>query len=342
MKFNEVIGQKEVCRHLVMQVREDRIPHAQLLCGPEGCGKFAIALAYATYLLCKNPGDDSCGECPSCAKINTLGHPDLHFIYPTIKKLTCLSNKWKDMISSSPYFTLDDWLEAMGAGNQQPVIYQQESDIIQQKISLSSSEGGRKVIIIWLPERMNAATANKMLKILEEPPAGTVFLLVSEEPEMILQTVLSRTQRVNIPPLHTEEIKNALCELNSINEEDAQLFFDEFVLLMRMAYIRNVKALLEWSEQVASWGREKQKGFLDYAQRMVRENFIYNFHRPELNYMNSEESNFALKFSRFINERNVIGIAEELEHAQRDITQNANARLVFFDFALKIIVLIRR
>lgn len=369
MKFSEVIGQKETCRHLLMQVKEERVPHAQLLCGPEGCGKFAIALAYATYLLCENPtSDDCCEKCASCTKMKILEHPDFYFIYPTIKKLTCdsLFKKWKAMLFDSPYFSLDTWLSVMEAGNQQPVIYQQESDIIQQRLLLRSSEGGRKVVIIWLPERMNSTMANKMLKILEEPPSGTVFLLVSEEPELILQTVLSRTQRIDIPPIEQNDMKRALCELNSLNEEDAtriarltkgnyvealntirinqdaKLFFDEFVLLMRMAYVRNVKELLEWSEQIASWGREKQKNFLDYAQRMVRENFIYNFRRPELNYMNSDESNFALKFSKFINERNVISIAEELGYAQRDITQNANARLVFFDLALKTIMLIRR
>lgn len=369
MKFGEVIGQDEICKHLLSQVKENRVPHAQLLCGAEGCGKFAIALAYATYLLCSNPSnEDSCGVCPSCTKMKILEHPDFHFIFPTIKKLTCdsLFKKWKDMILTSPYFSLGTWLAAMDAGNQQPTIYQQESDIIQQRLLLTSSEGGRKIVIIWLPERMNASMSNKMLKILEEPPADTIFLLVSEEPDLLIRTVLSRVQRIDIPPISQADMKRALCELNGLSDEDAtsiarltrgnyvealrtirinqdaKLFFDEFVLLMRMAYVRNVKELLEWSEQLASWGREKQKNFLEYSQRMIRENFIYNFHRSELNYMSAEECNFALRFARFINEKNVIDIAEELEKAHRDITQNANARLIFFDLALKITVLIRR
>ena len=367
MKFNEVIGQKEVCRHLVMQVREDRIPHAQLLCGPEGCGKFAIALAYATYLLCKNPGDDSCGECPSCAKINTLGHPDLHFIYPTIKKLTCdsLSNKWKDMISSSPYFTLDDWLEAMGAGNQQPVIYQQESDIIQQKISLSSSEGGRKVIIIWLPERMNEPCANKMLKLLEEPPSKTAFLLVSEEPERLLATIVSRTQRIYVPRIAEADLAEALQTRYGHPADEAAalahradgsllkamglagqsgeqaLCFNLFTQLMRLAWKRDIRGMKTWSEEVAGLGRERQKVFLEYAQRMVRENFIANFHRPEMNYMGTDEQQFAVRFAPFIHEGNVTGITNLLAQAQEHVAQNVNARMVFFDVILNMTVLIK-
>ncbi len=369
MRFSDVIGQKEVCGHLAAQVDRNRVPHAQLLCGPEGCGKFAIAMAYASYLLCRQTGGgDSCGRCPSCRKMADFAHPDLHFIYPTIKKAACASlfAKWRGMALASPYFTLDDWSECMEVENQQPVIYEQESDALLRQLQLSASDGGRKVVIIWLPERMLEVTANKMLKTLEEPPAGAVLLLVSEEPARILATVLSRTQRVDVPPLRADDIRRTLAELNGLDGEDAariarlaggsyaealkmtqagddaRLFLDKFKALMRLAYARNVKELLEWSEQIASWGREKQKNFLGYALRMARENFVYNFRRPELNYMDSEESLFARRFSKFINERNITGIAAEMERARRDIAQNANARLVLFDFALKIIVLIRR
>lgn len=369
MKFSEVVGQQETCKRLLMQVKEDRVAHAQLFCGVEGCGKFAIALAYASYLLCDNPSDhDICGVCPSCVKTRILEHPDLHFIFPTVKKQTCSSlfKKWKSMIEESPYFTLDTWLEEMSAENQQPVIYSQESDAIQQALMLHSSEGGKKVVIIWLPERMNDATSNKMLKLFEEPPQGTVFILVSDAPEMLLPTVVSRTQRFDVPPISYEDMKEALVKLHGLDETEAsriarqtrgsyaealsvlkvnsgeRQFFDMFVLLMRKAYVRDIKSLLEWSEQIAGWGREKQKSFMAYALKLVRENFMYNFRLPQLNYMNEEEAGFAAKFARFINERNVLGFIEELERTSKDISQNANSSIALFDFTMKVIILLRK
>ena len=369
MRFSEVVGQRDTCRRLLMQVKENRVAHAQLFCGAEGSGKFAIALAYASYLLCENPSDhDVCGVCPACAKTRILEHPDLHFIFPTVNGKSCSSlfKLWKGMIEETPYFTLDTWLEEMGAENQQPLIYSKESDAIQQALMLHSSEGGRKVVIIWLPERMNDVMSNKMLKMFEEPPQGTVFLLVSDAPEMLLPTVVSRMQRFEVPPISDSDMRDALVKLHGVDGQEAeriarhargsyaealsvlkadnneQLFFDEFVLLMRKAYSRDVKGLLEWSTEIAGWGRERQKSFLAYSLRLVRENFMYNFRIPQLNYMSDAEGNFATRFARFINERNVIGIMDELERACRDIGQNANAGIVLFDFAMKIIILIRK
>ena len=213
---------------------------------------------------------------------------------------------------------------------------------------------------------MNDATSNKMLKLFEEPPQGTVFLLVSDAPEMLLPTVVSRTQRFDVPPISSSDMTDALVRLHGVDGQEAariarqtrgsyaealsvlkadnseKLFFDEFVLLMRKAYSRDIKGLLEWSTQIAGWGRERQKSFLAYALRLVRENFMYNFRIPQLNYMNDEEGNFATRFARFVNERNVIGIMDELERASRDIAQNANPGIVLFDFAMKIIILIRK
>ena len=367
MKFSEVVGQTETCRRLLLQVKENRVAHAQLFCGAEGSGKFAIALAYASYLLCKHPDEyDICGTCPACVKTRILEHPDLHFIYPTIKSETCQSyfKKWKSMVERSPYFSLDTWLDEMGAEKEQPLIYTKESEIIQQKLMLHSSEGGRKVVIVWLPERMKEDASNKMLKLFEEPPKGTVFLLVSEEPEKLLPTIVSRMQRFIVPPISMDDMKSALVSHHGIDEQEAarisrqtrgnyvealsvlqrnadeDLFYDEFVFLMRMAYMRDIKKLLEWSEQVAGWGRERQKSFIDYALRLVRENFVYNLRTPAINYMNQKESGFATKFARFINERNVIGFMQELEHAAKDISQNANSGIVLFDFAMKVIILI--
>ncbi|MBQ2199726.1 MAG: DNA polymerase III subunit delta, partial [Bacteroidaceae bacterium] len=273
--------------------------------------------------------------------------------------------EWRELLLDNPYFGYAEWRKASGAENQQLMMYVEESDAIARKLSLKSSQGGYKVCIIWLPEKMHESCANKMLKLLEEPPQQTVFLLVSERPDLVLQTIRSRTQMIDVPALSEQEIERTLITRNGIAEADAKLiahmangsmtaalraitsdtdeseYFDLFVSLMRLSYMRKVKEMKQWSEEVAALGRERQKSFLVYCQHMLRENFIYNFHRPDLNYMNEQESQFAVKFAPFINERNVIGIMTELSLAQRDIEQNANPKILFFDFALKMIVLIK-
>ena len=240
------------------------------------------------------------------------------------------------------------------------------TDEILKKLSLKSSEGGFKITIVWLPEKMHPVCANKLLKLLEEPPEKTIFLLVSEAPDMILPTILSRTQRMNVRKIDEASIDRVLqskyhvqpadsisiahlangnfvkaLETIHLNEEN-QLFFELFVNLMRLSYQRKIKEMKMWSEQVASMGRERQKNFLEYCQRMIRENFIYNLHRKELTYMTLEEQNFATRFAPFVNERNVMGIMDELSEAQKHIEQNVNAKMVFFDFSLKMIVLLKQ
>ncbi len=372
MFFKDIIGQEQVKERLRLELHEGRVPHAQLFAGPEGSGALPLAIAYARFLLCTHRGEtDACGTCPSCVKLNKLAHPDLHFVFPVVKRKgggDTVSDdyirEWRELAISTPYFGLNHWLDAMGAENQQAQIFVKESDELTRKLSLKSSEGGYKVVVLWLPEKMKVECANKLLKLLEEPPALTVFLLVSEEPDRILPTILSRTQRVNVPRLGDSEISTALSRQFGLQPSDAAetarlangsylqaleiihrgddnlLFFELFVSLMRLAYQRKVKDMKDWSETVATMGRERQKNFLAYCQRMVRENFISNFHRRELNYMNRDEANFAVRFAPFINECNVIGIADELSEAQAHIEQNVNPRMVFFDFALKMIVLL--
>ena len=372
MFFKDIIGQEQVKERLRLELHEGRVPHAQLFAGPEGSGALPLAIAYARFLLCTHRGEtDACGTCPSCVKLNKLAHPDLHFVFPVVKRKgggDTVSDdyirEWRELAISTPYFGLNHWLDAMGAENQQAQIFVKESDELTRKLSLKSSEGGYKVVVLWLPDKMKVECANKLLKLLEEPPALTVFLLVSEEPDRILPTILSRTQRVNVPRLGDSEISTALSRQFGLQPSDAAetarlangsylqaleiihrgddnlLFFELFVSLMRLAYQRKVKDMKDWSETVATMGRERQKNFLAYCQRMVRENFISNFHRRELNYMNRDEANFAVRFAPFINERNVIGIADELSEAQAHIEQNVNPRMVFFDFALKMIVLL--
>ena len=372
MLFREVIGQNEIKTRLIRQYREGRGPHALLLSGPEGCGKLAMAVALGNYLLCRQPGEtDSCGTCPACKQIHKFGHPDLHFSFPIIRESGSTNcddyiQKWISMMREGLYFGLADWLEKMGTDNKQAIIPDAEGDNILNKLSITSYEGGYKVMIVWLPERMTANASNNLLKFLEEPTPRTVFILVSDNTSLLLPTILSRTQQVEMGRLTSETIAQALQQRNGLDETVARQiariangsylnalryininnasdeFFDQFVSLMRMAYTRDVRGLQKWGDHVASWGRERQKMFMGYIQNLLRENFIYNFHRPELNYMTDKEAAFATKFARFINERNVVDFMNEMSRTQKDVEQNVNAKTVFFNFALKTTVLIRR
>ena len=371
MFFKDVIGQEEAKQRLIREAKEGKIAHARLFCGPEGIGKLPLAIAFARYLSCNNPGEkDACGICPSCVKFNKLAHPDLHFVFPVIKKKSkdTVSDdfiaEWRELLSQTPYFNLNIWLEEMGAENQQAQIYVKESDEIIRKLSLKSSQGGYKIMIIWLPEKMNVECSNKLLKLLEEPPSQTIFLLVSEEPDMLLTTIQSRTQRFALYGIEEKYITERLQSQYGLQERDAisighrsegnflkalesihlneenKLFFDLFVSLMRLSYQRKIREMKQWSETLAAMGRERQKHFLSYCQRLVRENFMFNFQDPSLIFMNEEELNFSKRFAPYINEKNVMGIMDELSEAQRHIEQNVNARMVFFDFSLKMIVLL--
>lgn len=371
MFFKDIIGQTEAKQRLIKEIQEGKIPHARLFCGAQGTGKLPLAIAYARYLSCEHPGEtDACGTCPNCIKYNKLAHPDLHFAFPVIKlkNKDTVSNdfltEWRDLLNSTPYFNLNIWLDQMGADNQQAQIFVKESEEIIRKLSLKSSQGGYKIMVVWLPEKMNTECSNKLLKLLEEPPLKTIFLLVSEDPDSLLTTIQSRTQRFNIPSIKDNDIALALNQIYGIEEktaihiahrsegswikaletihlnEENKHFFELFVSLMRLAYQRKIREMKQWSETLAAMGRERQKHFLEYAQRMIRENFISNFSNASIVYLNEEEQNFSNRFAPFINERNVIGMMEELSEAERHIGQNVNARMVFFDFALKMIVLL--
>ena len=356
---------------LLKMVEDGRVPHAVMLCGPQGCGKMALAMAFASTLL--RQGNENAN---TEAMLEKMEHPDLHFTFPTIKGPGMGSEhqpvsddyirEWRELIAQGPYFTMDQWMSAMNAANQQAIITGAESDELSRRLSLKSSQGGYKVSIIWLPERMNATSANKLLKLLEEPPQQTVFIMVSENPDTLLDTIRSRTQRIDVKRIDVESIEQALVErrgiepdmahrlaraangnwtnaieaLNADNEN--RMFLDMFKTLMRQAFLKNVKELKRWSETVAAYGRERQKRMLVYFMQMVRENFVYNFKNPELNYMTQDEEDFSRNFSRFINETNVVEMFELMQKAHRDIGQNASAKVVFYELALQIIVLITR
>ena len=381
MQFRDIIGQETEKNQLRTAVREGRIAHAQLFAGPAGVGKLALAIAYAQYLACPHrTEEDSCGVCPTCLQYAKLQHPDLHFAFPIVKSDegdTCdaFAEKWRGIVSEHKYFDLDDWYRVMGVETKQGMIYEKESSEILRKLSLKSFSGGYKIMIIWQPEKMNTTCANKLLKLLEEPPTMTLFLLVSEAPEQLLSTIISRTQEVRVPRLSEEEIAHGLqneytwlgqeeahniahmangsylAALKMMNEkEENQGYFDDFVALMRNAWLvgqkKNYDALLklrQWSQDMADSkvGREKQKAFLQYAQRQVRENYIYNLHHPEMNYQTQREQEFSTKFAPFIHDGNVEKMMEELSKAEQQITQNGNAKIIFFDLCLQMIVLVK-
>ena len=376
LTFSDIIGQQKVIEQLKRSVDENRLAHALLLTGPRGNGKLAIAVALAHYLLCGNRQEgDACGTCPACVKMNKFIHSDLHFVFPVKRKKSGGSDsapvsddyiaEWRELLLKNPYFSYDDWLQKLDLDNQQPMIYERESGEILQKLSMKSREGGWKIVIIWLPEKMKDVGANKLLKIIEEPPQETLFMLVSEEPAQIISTILSRTQRVDIPRIMQQDIERALIARHGLTAADAArvaqqsggsweaaeemlsldsdktLYLDLFSQLMRIAYARNIQEMRRWSEQVAAMGRERQKRLLGYCQRMIRENFIMNFKRDDMLNLSPEERNFSVRFSPFVNERNIFGIVDELSEAQRHIEQNVNAKMVFFDMSLRMIVWIK-
>lgn len=360
---------------LIKSAAEGIIPHAQLFSGPEGVGKFPLTLAYAQYLNCENPReDDSCGECASCVKYNHLVHPDLHFVFPVVKKAAKKKevsddyiNEWREFIKEhNYYFSYNQWLEYIDAENSQGQIYVKESEEIIRKLNLRIYEARYKVMMIWLPEKMNDATANKLLKILEEPSPDTVFLLVSDAPDNIITTIQSRCQRINIHGIAKEDIVGALQSAYKLQDADAvnvahlangsylkalqtisldkdhKIFFELFMQMMRASYARNIKQIKTIGTALAAIGREGQKGFLVYCQRMIREYFVSNMQNPEMVYLAQYESDFGTRFAPFVNEKNIIGLMDELALAERHIEQNVNARMVFFDLCLKITMLIKQ
>ncbi len=374
MYFKDIVGQSGVKERLIKSAREGFIPHAQLLCGPEGVGKLPLALAYAQYLNCENPLEtDSCGMCPSCKKYDNLAHPDLHFVFPIVKKAAKKKEvcddyivEWREMFESTPYFSYHQWLTNIEAENSQGVIYAKESEEIVRKLSLKIYEAKFKVMVVWLPEKMHEACANKLLKIIEEPTPNTVFLLVSDAPDMIIGTIQSRSQRINIPAIEKAVIEKELIAKYNINEVDAEniahlsrgsfvkaletisldeenkYFFELFVNMMRSSYARNIKSIKAIAADLAGIGRERQKSYLMYSQKMIREYFVSNLQQPDIVYLNNSENAFGVRFAPFINERNIMDFMQELSLAEMHIEQNVNARMVFFDLCLKVTMLLKR
>lgn len=374
MFFRDIVGQHAIKDRFIQTINESRISHAQLFAGPEGSGNLALALAYAQYVSCSNKqADDSCGTCLSCKKYARLIHPDLHFVYPVVKSpkfkdpvSTDYIEEWRKMILNGAYFNPEDWFNFIGTDNAQGMIYTQESDEIIRKLNLKSYESEYKVMIIWMPEKMHVSCSNKLLKMIEEPPSKTLFILVAENEEELISTIRSRCQLTKVPAIDPDELAAHLSQLPAADgknvqnlahlsrgsyrrvlqllnpEEQDRYNLEKFKELMRFSYGRKFMELFAWVGEVSEIGREKQKSFLLYALGQIRENFIFNLKNPKLVYMDEEEQAFSSRFSPFINERNIVAITEELEKSIAHISMNGNPRIVFTDMALRIVKLIRK
>lgn len=374
MKFSQIPSHDNVKRQLRDMVADKRIPHALLLHGPAGIGKFMLARTFSQYLHCQSPTPDGepCGECPSCRQHETFNHVDTLYVFPVVKteKLTApisddFIEDFKEFVNASPFMDFERWVNSFDKKNAQPVIYVSESDALERRLAVTTTVSKYKTVIIWLPEKMNEQTANKLLKLIEEPFSDTIFILVSNDASAILPTIYSRCRPIEMKRLSDETIARHLTERLAIDPQDAmavahnatgninaalrsmdatsvsRMFFDYFVRLMRLAYQRDVKGMKEWSTDLTALGREQQIKFYDYACRLIRENFIYNFNLPNLLYLNREESQFSKNFARFITENNAERIIAEMDRAAKDIDGNANGKIVNFDFAIKMIILIK-
>jgi DNA polymerase-3 subunit delta' len=376
MKFSEIPGQKEIILKLISSVRSERVSHAQLFAGPEGCGGLALALAYAQFVSCENRSQhDSCGTCKSCVKYEKMIHPDLHFVFPVIKDKKSNESvsdnyieQWREFVRHAPYFGLNKWLDSIEVGNAQGLIFASEASEIMKKLSLKAFESDFKIMIIWLPEKMHLSTANKLLKLIEEPPEKTLFLLVSDEPDKVVPTILSRCQLIKVPSFKTDDISAYLVERFRIhkakaddisgvangniiraielceNEDSSLLNLDRFKNLMRFAWKRDIVSIISWSEEMAAIGREPQKSFLSFSLRIVRENLMLTLDQMKnrLVFMTGEEAEFSSKFHPFINKENTYSLADELNKAFVHIEANGNAKIIFLDLGLKITRLIIR
>lgn len=374
MFFKEVIGHEKIKQHLLHSIQTKRVSHAMLLSGDTGSGSLALALAFTQYLFCTgDKHEEACGQCPACQKMKKLIHPDLHFIFPVVKSENIkiptsddYLSEWRNTLLQSPYLNLNDWLNSMGVDeNKQASIYSTESNSILHKLTLKSFESNYKIMIIWLPEKMETECANKLLKILEEPYPNTIFLLVSENPENMLKTILSRTQRINIPPLNQTDITQKLVQCYNLQEKTAQEIAhvasgnwskaqkiveetedtnynqEKFIQMMRLCWERKMLRVNEFVNEITSLKREKQKNFLQHCIRMTRENFVKNFGIEKLVYMTAKEQQFSVKFSPYIHEGNVIPLYDEFEKAYSDVVRNGNGKIIFTDLCIKVMQNIR-
>lgn len=381
MLFSEVLGQEHLKSHLTQSVDHKRIAHAQLFVGPEGCGTLPMAIAYAQYILCNNQNSENMGGNEACNfKFKNFSHPDLHFAFPvaTTEKVKNhpVSNhflsEWRQLLAEQPYGNLFDWYQMLGIDNKQGQIGVDEAQDIVKSLSLKSYEGGYKVMLIWMAEKMNASAANKLLKLIEEPPSKTVFILIAEDEEQIINTIRSRCQVLHFPPLAEVVIKDALvknyqleesiaikiahqsngnynkaCDLVYQDSEDLQ-FEEWFVFWIRSAFKAKgnktaIHDLIGWSEEISKTGRETQKQFLLFCIDFFRQAMLLNYNASQLIYLETKTKNFKLEnFAPFVNESNVLEINDELQNAIYHIERNGNSKIILTDLSIKLTRLLHK
>ena len=371
VQFAKVIGHAALKAKLIGNIRERRVAHAQLFMGPRGCGNLPLALAYAQYLLCEQPDvADACGSCPACLQAQKLEHPDLHLAFPIFfadkKPRTCdhYVAQWRQAVLQQPYLDLDHWRDQLNSENKQLRMGVDIAQEIQSRLALKSFRGGYKVMVIWLPELMDPAASNKLLKVLEEPEPNTVFILVSNDADQLLATIISRTQLVKVPALRPGEVAEVLREhypaldaeeartialrsegdllealtIADQGEEELFVFFRDW---LRQCYNKQVAAVAEFAEQFQKMGRERQKGLMRYGLYLVRQCVLQWQQVPELVGVFGQEQEFVSKFSGLLNERNAEGIRQELETAHVHVERNANPKMLFMDLSYRLMGLLR-
>ena len=381
MLFSEILGQEYIKSHLTKSATLGRIPHAQLFIGPEGSGTLSMAIAYAQYILCSNSGNENGGENAACnLKFESISHPDLHFVYPTITtddvktkpKSIDFIGDWRNFLKQNPYGSLFDWYNFLGAGNKQGEIRVDDAQEMLKSLSLKSYEGGYKVMIVWMADKLNIAASNKLLKLLEEPTDKTLFILISENEEDIIQTIRSRCQVLHFNGLPEKIIAHALIENHTFDEKKAikiahqaqgnfnkalqllqtdneDLHFEKwFVDWVRAAFRAKGNAtaiheLIAWSEQIATLGRETQKKFLRFCIDMFRQALLLNYEAPSLVYLEPQVEKFKLEnFAPFVNGNNIQAIFNELSDAIYHIERNGNAKIILTDLSIKLTRLIHK
>ena len=381
MLFSDILGQEHIKNHLTQSVDNGRIPHAQLFVGPEGSGTLPMAIAYAQYILCQNSNGENSGGVEACnLKFNNISHPDLHFAFPVTTsdkvKSKPVSNfyleEWRQLINQQPYGNLFDWYKLLGVENKQGLISVEEAYEIVKALALKPYEGGYKIMLIWMADKMNIAAANKLLKLIEEPPNKTVFILITEDEDQIINTIKSRCQLLHFPPLAEEDIKNALikkfsieasvatkiahqangnynkaCDMVYHDSEDSQ-FEDWFIFWIRSAFKAKgnksaIHDLISWSEEIAKNGRETQKQFLHFCLDFFRQAMLLNYKADELVYLETKTEKFRLEnFAPFVHGNNILEISDELQDAIYHIERNGNSKIILTDLSIKLTRLLHK
>jgi DNA polymerase-3 subunit delta' len=381
MQFSEILGQEYIKSHLTKSASLGRIPHAQLFVGPEGSGTLPMAIAYAQYILCNNSNGENNGENESCnLKFDKLSHPDLHFVYPTVAtedvktkpKSIDFIGDWRAFVTQNPYGSLFDWYSVLGVNNKQGLIRVEDAGDILKTLSLKSYEGGYKIMIIWMADKMNTEASNKLLKLLEEPPEKTIFILITEQEEDLIQTIRSRCQVLHFGGLPENTIAEALVAQKQIdpklaatiahqaqgnfnkaldllqNDDDSYPFDEWFVTWVRAAFKAKgnaaaIQDLIQWSDEVAGLGRETQKKFLSFCVEMFRQALLLNYESPSLVYLEPNVEKFQLaNFAPFVNGNNIQEIFKELSDAMYHIERNGNAKIILTDLSIKLTRLIHK